>query len=182
MNLLIEETREEFAAIYRRIYEENRMLMSFLQELEMPVPRAFRSAAEFILNFELQREFSMEEMDVERLENPLKDIQKFHLPLDYDVEFTARHRLERMMAQFQAEPSNQTLLLKILRVLDLIKWLSTRINYWQIQNTFHRMAGTVYTDFLQKSKAGSDDAAKWVESFRRMGELLSFNIPAVLPE
>lgn len=181
LNLLIGETREEFAALYRRIYEENRMLMSFLRELEMPVPKAFRSAAEFTLNFEMQRELSNEDMDLERLENPLKDIRKFHLPLDYDVEFAARHRLERMLEQFQADPSNQTLLLQILRVLDLMKWLSTRINYWQIQNTFYRMARTEYADFLKKSKAGSDDAAKWVESFRHVGELLFFNIPAVLP-
>jgi hypothetical protein len=44
------------------------------------------------------------------------------------------------------------------------------------------VAGSVYRDISAKAKAGDDAAKKWVETFRRMGELLSFSTSAILPE
>ncbi len=60
LNHVISETLEGFEHAYRLMYENNRVLMLFLQEAGMPVPKTFLTAAEFILNVDIKRALEAE--------------------------------------------------------------------------------------------------------------------------
>jgi hypothetical protein len=175
LNLLISKTIEDFVESYRAIYDNNRILMGFLQETGMPVPKAFRTAAEFTLNFGIKRAFSEENIDADRVRNLISEIKKWNVSFDsLDIEFIVRHRLEKMMEKLYANPSDFTQLQNIQKVLELLKLMPVEINYWQVQNIYYRMAKKVYSEFLVKAKAGDEDAARWIETFKYLGQMLFF--------
>jgi hypothetical protein len=74
------------------------------------------------------------------------------------------------------------LLERVFTLIGHLRSLPLEINFWQIQNTYFSVAGAAYRDISAKAKTGDDAAKKWVETFRRMGELLSFSTSAILPE
>ncbi|HAM50704.1 MAG TPA: hypothetical protein DCP92_08445 [Nitrospiraceae bacterium] len=66
--------------------------------------------------------------------------------------------------------------------IELVQSLPIAVNFWQVQNTYHKIAKTIYREFISRAKAGDDAAAKWVEAYRAIGEKLFFNVIAVLPD
>jgi hypothetical protein len=182
LNFLISKTLEDFEDTYRNLYENNRILMGFLLETGMPVKKAFYSAAEVTLNSDIKKAFLEEVTDVGRIQNLFNDMKRWNVPLDsVDIEFIVRHKLEGLMEKLYTNPSDLVLLLEIQKVLELLKSLPVEIIYWQTRNIYYKMAKTTYREFLLKTRAGNEDAVRWVDTFKYMGEMLGFNISSVLP-
>lgn len=182
VNQVISSTLEQFEDTYCNMYENNRILMGFLQETGMPIPRTFYTAAEFTLNRDLKKAFE-EEKDVSKIQSIIHDIKKWNIHVDaLDHEFIMRRRIEKVMDELRKNPSDFSLLQRIERKLRLFLALPFEINLWYVQNVYHNMEKTRYKEFLSKAKAGDADAIHWIEEFRQIGQKLSFNLAAVLPE
>jgi alpha-amylase/alpha-mannosidase (GH57 family) len=182
LNFLISKTLEDFEDTYRNLYENNRILMSFLRETGMPVKKVFYSAAEVTLNSDIKKAFLEEVTDVDRIQYLLNDMNQWNVPLDsIDIEFIVRRKLERLMEKLYTNPSDLVLLLEIQKVMELLKSLPIEINYWEPQNLYYKMAKTIYREFLLKTGAGNEDAVRWMDTFKYLGEMLLFNISSVLP-
>jgi hypothetical protein len=181
LDLVIARTTEAFEHAYRLLYEDNRSLMAFLRETGMPVPKAFLTAAMFTAIIDLKRSFSQERIDEEKIRGIVGDIGKWGLPLDGEgLEFMLRRRGEEMMDALGSASGDSPLLTNVLTLVTLLRSLPLQINFWQIQNGYFSMAGRAYKEISAKAKAGDAAALQWVETFRRIGELLSFNTAAIL--
>lgn len=182
VNQVISSTIEEFEETYRSLYENNRILMGFLQETGMPIPRVFYTAAEFTMNQDLKKACK-EEKGLGRIQSILHDIKKWNIPVDAsDHEFAIRRRIETLMDELRKNPSVFSLLQRIERKLHLFPALPFEINLWHVQNVYYDLAKTTYKELLLKAKAGDTDAVHWTAAFKQIGHRLSFNIAAVLPE
>jgi alpha-amylase/alpha-mannosidase (GH57 family) len=183
LTLLITKTLEDFEKTYRQIYENNKILMGFLRGTGMPLKRAFLSAAEVILNYDIKKAFMDEPIDVGRIQNLISDMKKWDVSLDsVDIEFAIRRALEEQMQKFYANPSDSTILLDIQQRLELLKLLPVEINYWQTQNIYYKIIRTTYYEILSKAKSGDENAMRWIDHFKYLGEMLFFDISSVLPE
>jgi hypothetical protein len=183
LGTVITATIEEYETAYRRMFENSRHMMAFLQETGIPLPRAFLTAAELTVNHDLKRSFSGETIDIERVRAVAEDIRKWHLGIDsIEVEFKARHRAEQIMALFLADPFDLSALKETREVVELLQLLPVEVNYWQMQNTYYMTARFVYVGFLMRAKSGDSAAVQWIEEFKRLGRGLWFNIDAVLPD
>jgi hypothetical protein len=182
LNLVISSTIQEFEDTYRRMYENNCILMGFLQVTGIPIPKAFYTAADFILNVDLKTAFA-EEIDAEKIRNIINDMKKWRLTVEpLELEYKGRHKAEEIMTKFGDNLSDIPLLLETQKVIELLRSLPIEINLWFMQNIYFKIAKTHYKEFLSKEKAGDKDAARWVEVFKQIGHNLFFNITAVLPE
>lgn len=185
LNLLMSKTLEDLETTYRHMFENNKILMSFLKETGMPVPvrRVFLPASEVTLNFDIKKAFQEDVIDTGKIQNLIQDVQKWNVSLDLiDIEFSARRKLEELMEGFSQNPFDLALLLDIQKRVELLKLLPVEINLWQTQNIYYKMATTAYGEFLSKANAGSADAKKWIDIFKHVGDMLFFSIPSVLPE
>lgn len=179
---IIDITMQDFELTYRHIYEDNRLLMGFLKELGMPLPKGFLIAAEFTFNSDIQKAF-LENIDVKRIHQISNDIKKWNVPLDSkETEFLTRKRVEEIMDKIYKDPSNFSSLVEIQALIKLLQSLPIEMNFWYMQNIYYKMAKTAYMEFLSKAKAGDENAARWTEVFRQIGQDLFFNTAAVLPE
>ncbi|MDH4231507.1 MAG: DUF3536 domain-containing protein, partial [Nitrospirota bacterium] len=181
LNLVISETMDAFETAYRRLYENNRILMGFLHETGMPVPASFMTAAEFVFNLDMMREFERKDASLIRIRQLLSNISRWSIPLEtVELEFLIRKQLERLMETFSSKPSEYKILLRIQSLLEIIRLLPMEVNFWHSQNIYYRMAQCAYREILVKSMVGDEESTKWVEAFNRVGEMLFFNLSAVL--
>ena len=66
---IVNSTMEEAEALYRQVYEHHAPLMRFLSELHMPSPPILRTTAEFVLGNAVQRAFTDQELDLDRIQD-----------------------------------------------------------------------------------------------------------------
>jgi hypothetical protein len=183
LNFLIEKSLKEFEEAYRHLYEHNRALMGFLKETGIPVKKEFFSAAEFILNWDIKKAVLLEPMDINRIQQLAEEAKVWEVPLNpVDLEFRVRRRLEEIMGRLLDNPSNYDLLTEIQKMISLFKSIPVEINYWQIQNIYYKIARAYFRDFLNKIRGDEEKASQWIDTFRSLGKMLSFNISSVLPE
>ncbi len=184
LNLLIAGTIEGFVDTYTYIYDTNRILMGFiLEEAGMPVPKAFYAAAELTLSTSLKSAFSEDVLDEDRIQELFRDIRRWNITVDSpSIEFSVRRRFESMMGRLQVQPSDLNYLLEIEKVLELIKLLPGEINYWHMQNVYYKTADTFFREMSMKAAQGDEEASRCIATFKYLGELLNFNVSAILKE
>ncbi len=64
-------------------------------------------------------------------------------------------------------PQTFLVLSKVLTLIELLPSVPVAVNLWHVQNVYFEMAKAMYAEIFSKAKAGDQDAAKWVESFRK---------------
>jgi alpha-amylase/alpha-mannosidase (GH57 family) len=181
LETLLKDTMESFEASYRRMYEDNRILMGFLKETGIPIPRGFYTAAEFILNLDLKRQIQAE-FNSDSIGNILREVKHWKVSLNKaDLEFSLKNSLDERMQKFTENPSDIEALEEMEKTIETALTMPLRHNFWMVQNLYYSMAKTVYPDFAQRVPKDRD-ASLWVERFKSLGEKLNFNIESVLSE
>lgn len=177
LNLLLESTLAEAEAVYRQLYERNGPMMRFLTSLGIPSPRAFYSAAEFVLNNNLRRAFEVEELDFERIKTLLEEARLEQVTLDAaTLEYKFRRSIERMAERFLTSPTDLSLLQKLEAALDLTRSLPFMVNLWKPQNAYYGLLQKVYPGFRIWAEQGDESAKTWVSHFASVGEKLSIRV------
>lgn len=182
LNLVLGTTMDEFETSYRLMYESNRILMSFLQDTGIPIPRVFYTAAEFTLCYDFKKVLEGE-VDIERIQNIINDIKKWNVLVDsLDLEYLICRKIGKIFDDFYKNPSDISFLQKIKTMLKVVSLMPFEVNLWNVQNIYYKTAKTVYKEYLQKSISGNEGAVRWVEEFKQIGKGLFFNTHAVLPD
>ncbi|HAM49551.1 MAG TPA: glycoside hydrolase [Nitrospiraceae bacterium] len=183
LNLLIKGPVEGVVDTYRTIYIKNRILMGSLLEEGVPVPKAFRVAAEVTFDADLQKVLQDENLDVDRFQILISNMRRWKVSVDSEnIELLARHKLERLIDKLSTNQSDLALLQRVQEALEIFKLLPVELNYWQSQNIYYKIAKTTFRDVFLPTEAGYEDAHRWVSVFKYIGELLVFNISSILPK
>ncbi len=177
MNLLMNSTLNEFLEIYRKLYENNRVLMGFLHdEARMPIPKTFLSAAEIAINDEIGRALMGEEIDIEHFRDLLSEMKRWDVFLYHEnIEFIARRRLEALIDRVRNTTDDLEPLVLLQRLLELVRLLGVEINFWHVQNVYYALVADLYQKKAESARNGDDQAAQWVAAFSYIGEMLYFD-------
>ncbi len=177
---IITGTLQEFEDKFTTLYESSRSLMGFLRDTGMPVPHRFMATAETALNLRLQKMFSSDAIDIESLREVVNEIKGWNAGVDnVSLEFIIRRRLEAALAALQQEPDSELLLTEALNLVESISELPVGINLWQTQNMYWAMLQS-HAEYLQSGNGESGKRSSWGEAVKKLGQLLYFNVPAVL--
>jgi hypothetical protein len=170
-------TLSEAETLYRQIYEHRAPMMRFLTNLNIPLPKAFYAAAEFVLNGHLCRALAQEEVDAERVNALLETAKLEGVALDNPtLEFAYRHKLERMADRLLAGPTME-LLQRLDEAASLIPALPFRVDLWKVQNAYYRLLQSTYPDMRCKKERDDAAAQAWLDTFRALGNKLAVKVP-----
>jgi alpha-amylase/alpha-mannosidase (GH57 family) len=178
-NLILNESLNSAAAVYRTVFEGQAPLIRFLNGLEIPVPSALKSAAQIALNSQLEQYLDRPDLDPDSIHGLLREVAASKVALDSTtLEYKVRKRLEKEAAEFAANPSDLALAERLIKLLDLIAALPFPVVLWEAQNRCYR---PLVTAFQQNGwhPPGADPAA-----IRRHDELtrLASQLQILLPE
>ncbi|HET9305491.1 MAG TPA: DUF3536 domain-containing protein [Candidatus Sulfotelmatobacter sp.] len=143
--IILTESLNSAAAVYRTVFESQAPLIRFLNGLEIPVPNALKSAAEIALNNQLQHHLDRPELDTEGIHVLLREAAASKISLDVTtLEYMIRRRIEQDAAEFAANPTDPTAAEKMIKLLDLISSLPFPVVLWEAQNLCYRPLLTAY--------------------------------------
>jgi alpha-amylase/alpha-mannosidase (GH57 family) len=174
---ILQSTMTEIETAYRQLYEHHYPPMRFLSELGGPVPRAFHSAAELIINIDLHRAVHSEEIDTAAIKSLIETASTWQVELDADgISYDLKEKLEEMMTELVNNPDNFDALKNILDAVTLARDLPFPVDLWKVQNLYWEMLQSIYPLYREKANAKDEAAAAWVEAFKSLGEHLSIRV------
>jgi alpha-amylase/alpha-mannosidase (GH57 family) len=133
---LSEETLAHLESSYRRLYHESRGLMGTLRDADVPIPREFLVAAEFVVMADLRRALRASEALSPAAWDLIAEARSWGLTLPVDdLEPLVRQRIERHLQDADGLFTVEHLR-EVLRTLDFARDAGIRPNLWQAQNLF----------------------------------------------
>jgi hypothetical protein len=180
LRLIIAGTLQEFEDKFITLYENSKSLMGFVRETGMPVPNYFKTTAETALNLKLQKMFTAKTADLGRLGEDVNEIGSWNMDLDtVTLEFIIRRRIEGDMAALLEEAESTRRLTDLILLVKAAALLPFEVNLWQTQNMYWTMLQSRASD-LRSKNGETSERRSWSEAVRLLGQLLFFNVPAVL--
>lgn len=177
-NLILNESLNSAAAVYRTVFESQAPLIRFLNGLDIPVPNALKSAAEIALNSQLRQSLERLELDSDSIHGLLREASASKIALDSTtLEYQLRKRIEKEAADFAANPADLAAMERTLKLLDLLPSLPFPVVLWEAQNLCYR---PLLTAFQQNGwhSAGEDSvAAQRHEQLNRLAIQLRIRLP-----
>ncbi|HEX6134939.1 MAG TPA: DUF3536 domain-containing protein [Longimicrobiales bacterium] len=171
---VLESSVAEAERAYRRLYQENASLMRFLIAQELPLPRAFRMAAEFVLNRDIRATLAAGRVDLERAHSLLEEAEATRVQLDREgLSYVFGKALERVAYELLEHPHDITLLEAWAGLASLIASLPFDVNLWKTQNVFYELLNAVYPAVRERAAAGEEEARRWADLFTALGDQLS---------
>ncbi len=177
LDKILESTLNEAEAAYRELYRHHAPLMRFMSDLRLPLPEAFKTTAEYVLNTDLRRTLSREPIDMERVRDLLEEVEAAKVELDAKgVGYALERSLERSARQLAENPEDQTLLETLEALATTARSLSFDIDVWQVQNIYFDLMKQTYPRFRVLAAVGDERASEWVKSFSALGDQLAVSV------
>ncbi|MGH9631412.1 MAG: DUF3536 domain-containing protein [Bryobacteraceae bacterium] len=174
---ILNSTLEEAETAYRQLYENHAPLMRFLRDLPTPLPKAFRTTAEYALNSYLRRAFASEDLDIPRIQSILDEARIGEVDLDATtLEYTLRQKLESLARTFAKEPADLVELQRLAAGVSLLSLLPFTVTLWSVQNVCYELLQTRYRSQKRKAHQGDPDAQAWVGHFKRLAHDLCLHV------
>jgi hypothetical protein len=173
---ILDSTLAEADSVYRQLYEHHVPLMRFITDLGVPLPRALHTAAEFVLNADLARDFR-DDAKAEHVESLLKTVRTWQLELDATgLAYTLGRTLDELAESLAARPADLARLERFEQMVAVARTLPFEVNLWTPQNVVYEMLQTSYPFFRGRAEQGDAEARTWVERFRGVAEHVGVRI------
>jgi alpha-amylase/alpha-mannosidase (GH57 family) len=171
---VLESSLTDAERAYRRLYEDNASLMRFLIAQDLPLPRAFRLAAEFVLNLDLRAALSAGAVDLERARSLLDEAEAAAVQLDSGgLGYAVERALEALAHSFVEHPRDIERLEQWAEMASLTEALPFDVNLWKTQNVFYDLLHSVFASMRERAEEGDEAARRWIQLFTELGERLS---------
>jgi hypothetical protein len=181
IDMILDTTLGEAENAYRQLYEHHALFMRFLVGMGTPLPKVFRTTAEYALNSYLRQAFADNEIDLSRVRSLLEQVSIGGVELDgTTLEFTLRRNMERMAERLATDPVDEQMLHRLDDAAGLLRFLPFPVSLWNVQNVCYGLLRDVYPDMRAQASAGDEEAEGWVDQFLKLAEKLSLRIDANL--
>ena len=173
LNRILETTLAEAEASLRQIIENHYPVMSVLKENEIPLPKAFATSVEFILNADFRRAMEGEDLDLGELRKIVQEFIKWDLQPDNVLfRYLSSSRLNKMMTKLQEDPIDPIMLKKIQDLLRLLKELPVDLDLWKSQNIYFGLCKKLKDEMGKKREQGESPAEDWIGLMKEIGREL----------
>ena len=178
VGILMESAHAEAEAGYRQVYEHYLPVVRLLAETKAPLPQAFLSASEFIVNTDLHRALDGATPDLARAQALLAQAKEYGLSLDTQgLAYQLKQTLESMMLRLAASPQDTSLLMVLLETVKLSASLPLQLDLWETQNLYYELMTGVLPRSQLQADQGDATARQWVDAFLALGAQLRFRVP-----
>ena len=177
-NLILADSVNSAAAVYRTFFESQAPLIRFLNGLDIPVPNALKSAAEIALNNQLQQALERPELDFDLIRGLLREAASEKITLDATtLEYKVRKRLEGDAAAFAADPSDLAAADRMMKLMELFPSLPFPVTLWEAQNLSYRPLVTAYQQNGWHAQNPDPAALQRHEELTRLASQLHILLP-----
>ena len=176
LDSLVESAVAGIEKSFRPLFEQLYPPARFSAELGGPVPGAFQSTEELIINNELHRAVKSDPIDAVQVRDLLNAAEKWQIKTDTaGIGYDLKGNLEKMTAALAEDPSDIDLK-KLLAGVLLARSLPFPVDLWKVQNVFWDILTKTYPEFKRKAELGDRQAKGWVDDFTSLGKILFIRV------
>jgi len=171
VGLILNDSLTSAAAVYRSIYENQAPLIRFLNSLNIPVPAAFKAAADVAINSQLRQAFERPDLDADNIQSYLKEAATSRVPLDTTtLEFAIRKRLEEQAARFAEHPDDMEIVQRFRKQLELAQTLPFPVTLWEVQNISYAPLMKAIEERRLAAENSDPEASTWMKELTALRE------------
>ncbi|MDP9023100.1 MAG: DUF3536 domain-containing protein, partial [Actinomycetota bacterium] len=190
LGTILDSSVEDARAAYRAIFRPRAPLMRYLTDLGAPLPRTFQRAADVVVNDDLQRALTADDVDPQQVQALLDDARAWGIDLDtVRLTRTVSATLESLVEQLArrlTEPSlfrqfgeaERAALRHTTTLAEMTRSLPFDVDLWRAQKLFYDMLQLIYPDLVGRAHAGDAAAAAWRAQIEVLGDALGVAVAA----
>ena len=170
LDMITKQSMGELEESLRRVYNRDYPLVNALSNNDIPIPRAYTTTFEYILNADLINCFQTERINVKELERIIGELAKWELSIEDPgtVERLAGESIYKELRRISAERSNVKRIERLNRVFPLLRKFKLEPILYKSQN--------LYFEISQSSKDSNTLKPEWLNQFKRLGENLNVKV------
>jgi len=177
LDYIVAEGLKKAQELNNLIYHDNSAILRFMKENRILPPKPLQSAAEVVINMEIEQLLCSQTIDLEKLQKLINDSKYLTLTLDSQLlGFQASQKITQeftKLTQTPQTPQNLKTLNNLTTLIRLIHELSLPLDLWQSQNILFKIAQNQYQTL--KTKADPTSQA-WVRAFVNLCELIGIRL------
>lgn len=169
-NLITYQSLRDLENSLRRIYNRDYPLVMALANSDTPIPTAYRTTFEYILNADLIRSFESERINVLQIERIMTEMVKWRLDIE-DVGKASRlagESIFKELKRISAEGDNHKRIERLNRLFPLLIKFNLKPSLYKSQN--------LYFQISIKNKVQNEHSAEWVKHFSVLGDNLGVKV------
>lgn len=171
-NQIAQERLEELEIALRRTFNHDYPLVNALVTNNLPIPKAYRTTFEYILNADLLDCFEAEKFSIKEVERIAEELEKWNMKIE-DPDKVARLAGESIFKELKRigfEKKNIKRIQRFNRLFPILKKFDIEPIIYKSQNMYFEISME-----NQKSKDREIDP-EWLEQFNLLGENLSVKV------
>ncbi|MFB3905825.1 MAG: DUF3536 domain-containing protein [Acidobacteriota bacterium] len=177
VDLMLKPTLSEVDTAYWEIYEPNVPLMRFLEDLRIPLPKAFDLAAQFVLNSGLERALAKEPLELAEISSLLQQAKVRRIALDsQQLGFQLRNVIKQRSERLRSKPGDLMLLTHLEDLVKLVQMLPFQVVLWDLENVLYEVIQTRYPVMKKRAERGDGMAQSWLNALERLAEKMRVRI------
>jgi alpha-amylase/alpha-mannosidase (GH57 family) len=172
LDFIAHQGMEDMEISLRRTYNRDYPLVNALSNNDIPIPKAYRTTFEYILNADLLKCFQPEKINVKTLERIVGELDRWNLKIEDTgkVERLAGESIFKEIKRVQAERSNIKRIERLNRLFPVLEKFKLEPNLHQSQNLYFEMS------LENKEVKPSELNEEWVKQFYLLGDNLGVKV------
>jgi hypothetical protein len=160
-----------------QIYSENYNLMNFIRTLNIPIAQPLSVIIEQAINQKLKKIFSQDLIDLEDLENVIREFKNWSINIDQDtLAFKINNWINTALENIKKRPEDVKQIQYVSSVLEKVNDLDIQVHPWKAQNLYFVLKQEILPGFQEKANLKDKKAQNWLEEFKKLGRLLNIGI------
>ncbi len=141
MNEILNLPLTEVETMYRHFYDNHASIMTYINNLSIPLPRPLHKTIEYIVNSNLKQTMEEDILNLEKIEQIFAQANKFQAKFyDTEINYLFQQSLENLFLKLQTNPFNMELLKKLIGLLEITDKNNLEINLWKVQNIVYNLS------------------------------------------
>ena len=172
LDMISHQSMEELEDSLRRTYNRDYPLVNALSNNEIPIPKAYKTTFEYVLNADLVKCFTNEKINIKALERITSEIERWNLKIE-DSDRLARlagESIFKELKRISSERQNLKRIQRLNRVFPLLTKFAIEPNLHQTQNLYFEIS----VENKENEKQNVD--SEWLEQFMLLGDNLGVKV------
>jgi uncharacterized protein DUF3536 len=164
---LVEASLTDIDEIYRKAHEQHAPQISFLSDLQIPLPSILQALGQFVLGNAIRRYLAEEKTDFEQIRKLLETAKRDCVNLsESSLNPSLRHRLDTLLRRWRRKPADLATIQALESAVLLAKVAPFNVDLWEAQNQYYELLQTI------SSTSHFHVDRTWLGHFHKLGEEL----------
>jgi alpha-amylase/alpha-mannosidase (GH57 family) len=171
LDMITYQSMKELEESLRRVYNRDYPLVNALVNNDVPIPKAYTTTFEYILNADLLNCFQSDKINIKTLDRVMDELIKWELKIEDSgkVSRLAGESIFKELKRISAERSNTRRIERLNRVFPLLKEFKLEPVLYQSQNLYFEISRGEDVESLSHKP-------EWIKQFKLLGENLGVKV------